>query len=76
MMNGFRQNQDIAMRNLFQKARLVSFLIESYLPYPGPNEPLPKNPSDDFIKKMSCRGVIMNCVNAVRLQVCFIMITF
>ncbi len=56
------------MRNLLQKARLVTFLAESYVPYHSPKEVSDK-PSGDLVAKISARGLILNCVNAIRLQV-------
>ena len=38
-----RQSQDDALRILFQKAKLLTFLIESFLPMQAPSDNLPKN---------------------------------
>jgi hypothetical protein len=54
---------------LFQKAKLVSFLIENYHPYPVQDKDLPsKAAATEQIRRNAARGVLMNCLNAIRLQ--------
>jgi hypothetical protein len=69
-----RQQQEQAQKILFQKAKLISFLIENFV---SPStvmskEALSKCSSpqerDLLTRRISCRGLIMNCSNAIRLQ--------
>ena len=69
-----RQQQEQAQKILFQKAKLISFLIENFV---SPSirqskEVLSKCASpqerDLLTRRISCRGLIMNCSNAIRLQ--------
>jgi hypothetical protein len=70
-----RQDQEEAQRVLFQKAKFASFLIENFVPYSlgTTKEAVQKaaTPSDkDLVeRRIACRGLIMNCANALRLQV-------
>lgn len=63
-----RQNQEDALRTLFQRGRLISYLAETYVPLPSPSAPMPKKTAVDMINKMACRGLIVNCASAIRLQ--------
>ena len=69
-----RQQQEQAQKILFQKAKLISFLIENFV---SPSlrqskEVLSKCASpherDLLTRRISCRGLVMNCSNAIRLQ--------
>ena len=70
-----RQGKEEAQRVLFQKSKFASFLIENFVPYSvGSTKEAVKaatNPSDkDLVaRRIACRGLIMNCANAIRLQV-------
>ena len=65
-----RQEQEITQRNLFEKAHFATFLRESFLPYPTNSDDLPdKTASEETANKFVARGLIMNCANAIRLQV-------
>jgi hypothetical protein len=70
-----RQDQEEAQKILFQKAKFASFLIENFVPYSvGSTKAAVKaatNPADKELvaKRIACRGLIMNCANAIRLQV-------
>ena len=65
-----RQEQEITQRNLFEKAHFAAFLRESFLPYPTNSDDLPdKTASEETANKFVARGLIMNCANAIRLQV-------
>lgn len=64
-----RQSQEIAQRCLFLKARLVSFLIDNYTPFPiNDSDVPPKTAKEEVLNRHAARGVIMNCLNAIRLQ--------
>jgi hypothetical protein len=64
-----RQNQEPAQRILFQKAKFTTFLIDSFIPYPNLHEECSyKRKPDELVSKMACRGLILNCANAIRLQ--------
>ena len=60
---------------LFQKAKFASFLIENFVPYSvGTTKQAVKNTTgaaekDMVSRRIACRGLIMNCANAIRLQV-------
>lgn len=70
-----RQEQEEAQRILFQKAKFASFLIENFVPYSvGITKAAVKAAStaaekDLVARRIACRGLIMNCANAIRLQV-------
>ena len=63
-----RQTQEEALRILFQKSKFLTFLMDSFLPMSSPADNLPLNASADLVSKATCRGLIMNCANAIRLQ--------
>ena len=66
----YRQEQETTQRNLFEKAHFATFLIDSFLPFPLNSSDLPdKTASEDTANKFVARGLIMNCANAIRLQV-------
>jgi hypothetical protein len=69
-----RQQQEQAQKILFQKAKLISFLIENFV---SPSTVMSKEvlskcaspqERDLMTRRISCRGLIMNCSNAIRLQ--------
>lgn len=68
-----RQGNEGVQRLLFQKARLVSFLVDNFLPY-GDNEitgaGFEKGSAayETRLRRLSVRGLLMNCANAIRLQ--------
>eukprot|EP00598_Pedospumella_elongata_P007550 CAMPEP_0184969154 /NCGR_PEP_ID=MMETSP1098-20130426/1988_1 /TAXON_ID=89044 /ORGANISM="Spumella elongata, Strain CCAP 955/1" /LENGTH=692 /DNA_ID=CAMNT_0027490891 /DNA_START=155 /DNA_END=2233 /DNA_ORIENTATION=+ len=70
-----RQEQEDAQRVLFQKAKFASFLIENFLPYSvGITKDAVKAAAtaadkDLVARRIACRGLIMNCANAIRLQI-------
>ena len=65
-----RQEREITQRNLFEKAHFATFLRESFLPFPTNSDDLPdKTASEETANKFVARGLIMNCANAIRLQV-------
>jgi hypothetical protein len=67
-----RQNDESVLKNVFQKARLITLLADNFEPYSddghasGPG----RGASIDSVNKSSLRGIICNCSNAIRLQVC------
>jgi hypothetical protein len=64
-----RQNQEPAQRVLFQKAKFTTFLIDSFLPFPETDEESSyRHKPEDLVQKSAARGLILNCVNAIRLQ--------
>ena len=67
---GCRQNQEQAQRTLLQKAKFVTFLIDSFLPFPATEgDVLPKRAPAELINRAVARGLLLNCANALRLQV-------
>mmetsp|Transcript_28969 Transcript_28969/g.48687 ORF Transcript_28969/g.48687 Transcript_28969/m.48687 type:complete len:702 (+) Transcript_28969:108-2213(+) len=70
-----RQDQEASQRLLFQKAKFASFLIENFVPISvgTPSQAAKSAPSpvakDLIVRRIACRGLIMNCANAIRLQV-------
>lgn len=60
---------------MFQKAKFASFLIENFVPYSaGTTKEAVRAASsaaekDLVARRIACRGLIMNCANAIRLQV-------
>jgi hypothetical protein len=64
-----RQNQEIPLKNLFQKARFVSVLLENYVPLPKTREDAtPKFPDRLIMVRTQARAFIMKCISAIRLQ--------
>jgi hypothetical protein len=73
-----RQGQEDVQRLLFKKAKFATFLADNFLPYNVDSETnvvtinytIPKNsPTYDIRnKRIGARGLIMNCANAIRLQ--------
>jgi len=64
-----RQSQEQAQRIIFQKAKLASFLIDNYIPFPTNNADIPKKDADPLtIHRHAARGLLMNSLNAIRLQ--------
>jgi len=62
-----RQDQEGAQRLLFQKAKFASFLVENFVPdTPTPSAATPRELT---LRRVACRGLVLNCANAVRLQV-------
>ncbi len=68
-----RQNDEsVVLKNVFQKARLITLLGDNFEPYSddghasGPG----RGASIDLVNNSSLRGIICNCSNAIRLQVC------
>jgi hypothetical protein len=69
LLSILRQGQEQAQRNLFQKAKIATFLIENCVPYPEREEDLPpKGAPLVVIQRAGARGLVMNCLNAIRLQ--------
>lgn len=65
-----RQEQEVTHRNLFLGADFISFLIESFSPFPVTPLDLPvKKAAARDVNRYVARGLIMNCANAIRLQV-------
>ena len=64
-----RQDDEPAQRNLMQKAKFVSFIVDNFVPHPMSSSDLPgKKASEHVQNKFVARGVLMNCANAIRLQ--------
>jgi hypothetical protein len=76
-----RQGQEDAQRVLFKKAKFASFLIDNFVPYQVSDDgdgymvqisdSIPKNaPQYDLrMRRVGVRGLLMNCANAIRLQI-------
>jgi hypothetical protein len=76
-----RQGQEDAQRVLFKKAKFASFLIDNFVPYQVGDDgnghivqisdSIPKNaPQYDLrMRRVGVRGLLMNCANAIRLQI-------
>lgn len=74
-----RQGQEDAQRVLFKKAKFASFLVDNFVPYQVDaetgmvqiSEGLSKShPNYELrMKRLGVRGLIMNCANAIRLQI-------
>lgn len=63
------QAQELAQKNLFQKAKLINFLIENYMPFPTLQANVPSKYADEVtINRTAARGLLMNSLNAIRLQ--------
>lgn len=66
----FRQGQEAPQKILFQKAKFASFLAENFLLTSGDSEQNDESNSKDSVrKKLGIRGLLMNCANAIRLQI-------
>lgn len=71
-----RQGQEAPQRILFQKAKFALFLIDNFVSYQTTDEFEKENrvqrrgePEYELqVRREACRGVIMNCCNAIRLQ--------
>merc|ERR1719223_1173825 len=80
-----RQGQEGPQRALFQKVKFATFLVDNFVPYEtesldedgnttvcttAPNR-LDKNTPEyrTMVNRIASRGFIMNCANAIRLQV-------
>lgn len=72
-----RQGQEDPQRLLFKKAKFASFLVDNFVPYMvdadqnvSISESIPKgSPNYDIrCRRVAARGLIMNCANAIRLQ--------
>ena len=64
-----RQDDEPAQRNLLQKAKFVSFIVDNFVPHPTSSSDLPGKKASELIQnKFVARGVLMNCANAIRLQ--------
>jgi hypothetical protein len=73
-----RQGQGDAQRVLFKKAKFASFLVDNFVPYQvdaagnvAISDSIPKStPNYDVkMRRVGARGLIMNCANAIRLQI-------
>lgn len=55
---------------LFQKAKLTTFLIDNYIPYPLDlnDAPHPRDAPEIVKLRSTARGVLLNSLNAIRLQ--------
>lgn len=54
---------------MFVKARLLTFLLEVHSDYPAKeSDLLPKVADQELRCKDICRGLVINCLNAIRLQ--------
>ena len=54
---------------MFAKARLLSFLLDTLAPFPEQSSDLlPKVVEQELRCRDVCRGLILNCLNAIRLQ--------
>ena len=57
------------LKVLFQKARFLSFLLETLAPFPvSEDDLLPKLSKQELRSRDVCRGLVLNCLNAIRLQ--------
>jgi len=64
-----RQNNDEVLKVLFQKARLMTFLLDTYYNFPQREDDLlPKICDQELRCRDICRGLMLNSLNAVRLQ--------
>lgn len=66
----FRQGQELPQKILFQKAKFASFLVDNFIPYSQEFTPDRSAVANNEIrmKRIASRGLIMNCANAIRLQ--------
>lgn len=65
-----RQSQEPTQRTLFLRVKFIAFIAESFVPFPtSEDEVPPKRSPPEIINKYVARGLIMNCANAIRLQV-------
>lgn len=73
-----RQGHEDAQRVLFKKAKFASFLVDNFVPYQVTSsgsivisDSIPKTtPNYDLkLRRVHARGLIMNCANAIRLQI-------
>lgn len=64
-----RQGNEEVLHTMFVKARLLTFLLELYSEFPTSEaELLPKIVTQELRSKDVCRGLVLNCLNAIRLQ--------
>lgn len=61
-----RQGQEAPQRIIFQKAKFASYIIDNFIPYGAEAEG--DAPSELRMRRVAARGLIMNCANAIRLQ--------
>ncbi len=66
-----RQNDEAILKNVIQRTKLIALLYDNFEPYSsdghaaGPG----KGAAVEIKNKISLRGLITNCSNAIRLQV-------
>jgi hypothetical protein len=64
-----RQNNEVVLKNILQKSRLVAQLYDHFEPYSEGHAAGPgRGAGSDVVKKYMLRGLTTNCANAIRLQ--------
>jgi chemotaxis methyl-accepting protein methylase len=66
LIDEFRQGQETPQKVLFQKAKFASFLAENFICTSADED---RDNKELVKKKFGIRGLLMNCANAIRLQI-------